>query len=189
MALVKQAEAGSTSAQVEVRLNKNIRLPRDRYTTRVQKRDFGPSKSSGNPMVTYVWEIAAPNDFILDGKKVVIAGYTFTQYLVTRVLADGEKLSAAESTEKKHMEFAEFMKKMGGPLLAPLLGGAEWDDENPPLLDVGTLADVICNTKETPELKADKTPIKNSDGSDMKKMEHFIESFCGKSNVTLNRPF
>ncbi len=183
MALVKTEELKESAKDQAIKLGGKIRLPRDRYTLRLKKREFSLSKSSGNPMVTNTWEIAAPNDIVVDGQKVVIAGQTFTQYLPTKVTQDSEKGTAKEQTVKTQKRFIEEYAKCGMSL-------SDWDDEQPPLLDEGILVDAICSTKVEPDFKDDrKTPIKDAQGNDMKRTIYTLEQVLGKSSLSINSPF
>lgn len=63
-----------------VRNGSNGPLPRDRYTLRCLKAEFGQSKSSGNPMITLKCEIVAPEEIEHGGTKYNISGRDVTFY-------------------------------------------------------------------------------------------------------------
>lgn len=177
MAKVNTAEA---AAKVVGNFNQSMRLPRDRYTLRLKSREFGISKSSQNPMVTLEWEVASPDKVSINGQPVTVAGTVqFKMYLPTRVNGDEEK------TAKAHKRFADIYAKITGQPLT------EWDDENPPLPAEGSLIDAVCSSKEEVDYKDDrKTPIKNADGTDRKRLIPFLEeNSIGKSNAVLNAPY
>lgn len=71
--------------------NKSMRLPPDNYVLRCVEESFGPSKSSGNPMITLEFEIQSPDEIEIAGEKVTIAGTKLTHYVTTQVLNDAEK--------------------------------------------------------------------------------------------------
>lgn len=182
MAIVNVSAAVAQSAS---KLDSKTRLPRDRYTLRLQKREFGVSKSSGNPMITNTWELASPNEVVgTNGTKIVVAGTTFTQYLPTVVYEDAQSKKRDDAkTSNAQKRFAEEYEKCGMKL-------TEFDDENPPLLPEGVLVEAICSSKEEVDYKDDrKTPIKNADGTDRKRLVHVMEQILGKSTTALNTPF
>ncbi len=60
----------------------NVPLPRDRYSWRIKKADFGQSKSSGNDMITLDVEIYYPEEVAhpLNGKTYNVAGRDAKMY-------------------------------------------------------------------------------------------------------------
>lgn len=68
-------------------------IPTDsNYICRITEADFGPSKSSGNPMITINWEIVAPTEVEIGGEMVNVAGVkTQPTYHTSGNSADPEK--------------------------------------------------------------------------------------------------
>jgi hypothetical protein len=83
-----------STTQNEVR-KWNSEIPwthREDYILRVTEESFGPSKSSGNPMITLKMEVVSPETMEVAGAEYNIAGVSFglTKYYPTQVIEDGE---------------------------------------------------------------------------------------------------
>ena len=96
-----------------------VQFPKDsNYIITVKDATFGPSKSSGKPMITMKSEISAPDTVMVDGEEYTVAGVELTTYYVTQSIdehgnLDAEKTkSIAQRLEKLYkaygMDFATF---------------------------------------------------------------------------------
>lgn len=69
------------------------------YILRCIEESFGPSNSSGNPMITLKFEVAAPDSVVGDdGEEMSVAGVPITAYFVTKSLNGSEKQTAEEAS-------------------------------------------------------------------------------------------
>src|SRR6266403_4452850 len=76
--------------------NASIRFPTTTDpVVRIVGASFGPSNSSGNPMVTVNTEVTSPEEMEMDGEMVTVSGVKCTNYFVVKNLKDDEKTSAA----------------------------------------------------------------------------------------------
>lgn len=87
-------------------------FPKDsNYIIACKDATFGPSKSSGKPMITAKFEVVAPDVAMIDGEEVTIAGVEMTMYWVTQSIdehgnLDAEKTkSIAQRIEKLYKAF------------------------------------------------------------------------------------
>ena len=89
------------------KLTSKVAIPKDsNYIIRCTEEKFGPSKSSGNPMITLNFEVVAPEEVIVKGEAYNIAGARVSpMYLTTQSMKDGEvdveKTSAAAGRIEK----------------------------------------------------------------------------------------
>lgn len=67
----------------------NVQITRNRYSLRVKEAVFGPSKSSGNPMLTLNCEIYSPAVIDTEAGKFSIDGVRVTHYLTLTEKAIG----------------------------------------------------------------------------------------------------
>lgn len=143
-----------TETPIEVRLNKNIPLPKKNYVLRCTEEEVKAS-SKGNMMIVIELEIVDPAQVPFGENKVlVLGGTTMTKYLVFKVLnEDG-------STNEKNTGIAIDKLKEFYTLLGL---SKDFDKENPVATNQikGMLIDWICYAKEyticedlTPEQKA-----------------------------------
>lgn len=78
------------------------------YTCRVTEASFGPSKGSGNPMITLSWELVSPKEVEIAGKLVTIAGVSMRDsYHTTANPTDNAKNQANQERIK------DLFKKFG----------------------------------------------------------------------------
>jgi len=68
-----------------------MKLPMDNYVARCIEESFGPSKSTGNPMITLEFEVASPEEVDIAGEKVGVAGIKLKYYATTFNPNDAEK--------------------------------------------------------------------------------------------------
>lgn len=148
------------------RYNRNMNLPQDNYVMRVIEESFGPSKGSGNPMITLKMEIQHPDEMEIDGELVTVAGVIIERYLTTQVKEGG--VINVEKTENCAKRLEDEYKLFG-------LDFSDFNPENPVLKFKGRLVHVRLYAKEqesrkapTPEQKAKnqlgdliKNPITN----------------------------
>lgn len=85
--------------------NAKIQFPTDSdYINRVTTATFGPSKSSGNPMITLELEIVSPRSKDVGGEEIELAGVKCKHYLTIKVLppdnASDKELAYAEEASK-----------------------------------------------------------------------------------------
>lgn len=64
--------------------NSKVQFPKDNYVIRCMDDSFGPSKSSGKPMITLGFEIVSPETITVDGSEYTIAGTELKAYYVTQ---------------------------------------------------------------------------------------------------------
>ena len=72
-------------------------FPQDNFILRCIEESFGPSKSSGNPMITLNYEIVAPETINVAGIEYSVQGLKITPgYYTTATLDDAEKTALNE---------------------------------------------------------------------------------------------
>ena len=121
--------------------NSNVQFPTDsNFVNRITEASFGPSNSSGNPMITWKAEVVSPADVEIGDKTYNIAGVKTINYLVTEV-KDGEGIDAFK-TEACRERVSEFWKKLG---LDPQ--SINWDN-----IDVKPLVNLKIYTQMEPEI-------------------------------------
>lgn len=173
-------------------------LPRNRYVVRCTNEEFGPSKSSGNPMITRTWEIVHPEKVSVNGVDKIVAGLEVTQYLPTIVLQDDKKTRDDTKSDKALSRIKSENEALG--ITDPEAVGAKFDDENPKLVANGIVADAIlsCEASKqfaspTPEEVANGKkfgqPIKDDNGKDIVVYRIRLDSILGKSSMEVNRPY
>lgn len=173
-------------------LTSKDKLPRNRYTCRCTEEVFGPSKSSGNPMITRTWEICLPEQVLINGMNKEIGGVTFNQYLTTKKLgADGTE--DTEGTKKAVGRVLEDYRRLGFP-------STQLDTDNPEMFAKGVVADLILDTDESKQLQSATPeqlaagqkwgdPIKDANGAEIITYRvKFVETL-GRSNVEVNKAF
>jgi hypothetical protein len=164
-----------------IQLNSKTPIPQDRYVCRCTKESFGPSRNSGNLMITREWEIVSPEEVTIGDQKVQVAGQKLYQYLVTKNLED-----AAKSDKSLGRVFDDY-NALGFPTADGI------DDENPTLMAEGKYADIIIGAEEsvarkdpTPEQRAKRQlgdPIKDGNGKDIKTYRPVIKQIIGQASV------
>jgi len=143
-----------TSAAVGA-LSFKDKLPAGRYTIRCIDSAFGPSKSSGNPMITLSWEVVAPERVNINGTEKVIAGIKMDSYHTTINLGANGKRDDAKS-EASLARLSETLKALQLPTTI--------DDENPDLTVFnGIVAEAVLDSDEN-TLKAKATPEQLAQG-------------------------
>jgi hypothetical protein len=180
----------------EVTLNKDVKLPRERYAVRIIEEKFEVSKTSGNPMIVLTGEIVAPETFVnpADGTAITISGVKLRPKYVV--------LSSNESPEKAQANFdrySDLREKLGVPI-----GEEGVDINNPPKVFEGLIIDAICSGKEysprkdpTPEQRAKKqmgSPINGPDGKPIVSYMSEIDEIRGLADEQIlatasNKPF
>lgn len=157
-------------------LNQKVQLPKDAYVVRVIDEKFGPSKSSGNNMITLELEIVAPEE-VKDatGDTIECGGYKFKTYF--SIENDDAKVAARSQDALK-----DLWNKIGK-------NQEEVDWKNPPLffkaaIDSGSPlnVDVILYGKKNVALNAQKQPIKIG-GKDVVEYQVQVDSWHGISTV------
>jgi hypothetical protein len=145
-----------TKLKPEVRVGKNVPLPKKNYVIRCIEEEYKES-SKGNFMIEREWEIVEPAQVEYPDKIVVTAGNTMRQYLTCVVkLPDGGK------DERKTANCMALVRADYTNL------GFDTDvDEDNPLAKnqaKGMLADAICNSKEYIQCE-DLTPEQRAKGN------------------------
>lgn len=93
--------------------NAKMQFPTEsNYVNRITNAVFGPSKSSGNPMVTVSYEICEPQEVEIGGEMVSIAGVSCDSYFPTTVLNPDHSVNE-EKTESARKRFKEFYTLLG----------------------------------------------------------------------------
>src|SRR5437879_5627696 len=70
--------------------NRSVPFPRDNFILRCIEESFGPSKSSGKPMISLEYEVVSPEDAVsADGKRYTVVGEKIIKYYTTKSV-DGE---------------------------------------------------------------------------------------------------
>lgn len=88
-----------------------IQFMRDNYILRILEPKFGESKSSGNPMITFDFEIVSPEEMQVGDEMFNVAGVKLTQYFPTQVIENGQL--DVEKTQKAAARLQDFYKKCG----------------------------------------------------------------------------
>lgn len=125
--------------------NSKSPFPKDRYTLQVIEEKCEPS-SGGNPMITRVLQIVAPEIAQLGENKINVAGLKVYQYLVCKV-GDG---NGGWDAEKSDASFGRLRDDL--LLFDPSI--TQIDDENPPLVAKGKFVDAIVSGKPDKSYKA-----------------------------------
>lgn len=106
------------------KLTSAVQLPTDNYLVRVIEEAFGPSKSSGNPMITLSCEIISPETVSIAGEDYNVAGTKIQpSYFTTKTMKNGEV--DVEKTEYNKVRLDELTTQFKMPAIT--------DPENPAL--------------------------------------------------------
>lgn len=117
------------------------RFPRQEVVLRCLENKFGPSQSSGNPMITLEWEIIHPESVTINGEVKNIMGVKpGSSYFPTIVLAEDKSRNNAKS-DAALARLRDFRKAVDLP-------ADEIDDENPTLDYKGICVDAVCSAEE-----------------------------------------
>lgn len=76
-----------------------LQFPQDNYLVRCTSAIFGPSKSSGKPMITMEFEILSPEVVEIGGEQYTVAGVQTRPYYQVTQSIDGDGNLDAEKTE------------------------------------------------------------------------------------------
>ena len=183
-----------------VELNKDIQLPKDRYTIRVKDVEYGPS-SKGNFMFTWTPELVWPDTFVAgNGTIVSIAGKDLKkQYIALKIKNPETGQWDMEATQKAVDRYFDQLDKWGVDTTEMRESGI--DLNNPPKVIKGLVLDAICGSDEyvrrkdpTPEQKAQNKQgdiIKGADGKEIKSYTAVVYEILGPgdSSVAANKPF
>ena len=168
------------------------RIPKGRYILRVCGTKFGPSGSSGNPMITVEYEILCTGDgkdvVEVGDRKISIAGYRFRKYYITMIAGDPASIS-----EKMGPVF-DLFAACGIPK-------EEIDENNPPHGELlNATLDAILYSKKDPKF-SDPTPedlaagrknggpIKDSSGNVLEFFQVEIDKLLGPCHYEGSRAF
>jgi hypothetical protein len=175
-------------------------FPQDNYLVRCTSAGFGPSKTSGKPMITLEFEILSPEVVEIGGEQFTVAGIqTRPSYHVTQSI-DGEGNLDAEKTET----IKENLDKLCEAFQLPLI-----DNPENPVVDtfVGKVVWALVNSEKFEKRKsptADQLKRGEKQGDILKNpitgeplVSYYpkIERFFGVpaadvvSAATANRPF
>jgi hypothetical protein len=174
--------------------NSKTPFPKDRYAICCIEESFAPSKGSGNPMITRVWEIVSPEVVTNGDRQMNVAGLKMTQYCITKVKDPETKEWDSEKSDKAFGRFATELQLLGYP------PEQDVDDENPPLFAKGKTVDAIVSAKKdvarknpTPEqLRKGQRfgdPIKDANGKDVETYQLQIESILGLSDIKVDAAY
>lgn len=94
--------------------NQKVQFPRDNYVVRVTDESFGPSKSSGNPMITLEFEVVSPEEVqVGTGTYTVVGVGNIRRYYPTIVYADAEGTVDTEKTANAQERVRELYRLFG----------------------------------------------------------------------------
>lgn len=92
----------------------SVMFPTDsNFVNRVIAAEFGPSASSGNPMVTLTCEVVQPEEVEVNGETVTISGVKTTNYYVTTSLDKETKEVDEGKTAANRDKFKSLWSMMG----------------------------------------------------------------------------
>jgi hypothetical protein len=130
--------------------NSQIVFPQDNYILRCTDASFGPSKSSGNPMITLSFEIVAPESINVAGTDYNVAGIKTLDYYLTTQSKDGEGNVNVEKTENLKTRLDDATTKFGIPAVT--------NPENPSIEEFkGKFIWACVNSKTSERRKAPTT--------------------------------
>lgn len=102
-----------------------VQFPQDNFVLLCTEESFGPSKSSGKPMITLKFEVHAPQTANIAGTEYVVAGVEIPFYTVTKSInADGVVDEEKQENVKKRLNalYAQFGLPEPTDLENPTLG-------------------------------------------------------------------
>lgn len=131
--------------------NFKVQFPTDsNFVNRITNATFGPSKSSGNPMITIETEVVSPAEVEIGGELYNISGVKATIYRTTKNLSDAEK---AENNLKQCKEFIAMLFP-DKPEYAE-----KFDPENPDQAMLNEMKGLLILTQMSPDVDEQrKTP-------------------------------
>ena len=142
----------------ETNWNASMQLPTDSdYQNRVTEAIYGPSKSSGNLMITLKAEVIAPDEKEIAGRKVNVSGIPTTNYYTTKIFGDDGQVDVEATKEARRRTFGP-SNDPDNPSLYERLGldGSKVDPENPNMKELVGLCFLSQMTCEVAEQR--KTP-------------------------------
>ena len=127
--------------------NTQVVFPQDNYLIRCIKAEFGPSKSSGKPMITLGFEIVSPENINVAGSEYIVAGQNVSPlYIVTKSIDADGNVDVSKS---------ETIKKMVDDLCAKFKVAEITDPENPDVtVFVGKTVWALLNGEKRERRKA-----------------------------------
>jgi hypothetical protein len=165
----------------EVPLPNNVR-----FIIRCISEEFGPSKSSDNPMITLEWEVVAPESIPVGDKLLTVAGIKLRQYLSTKIFDRETREIDQEKTDKAQTRWVEQNKLLGLPI-------SDLNPENPVKRYENVVADAMLYCKEealfdapTPKDIAGGAKVGKKIGS---KWVPNIGRILGASTTNTNTPY
>lgn len=173
----------------EVSLNKHTALPKDRYTLRCMKEEFGMSKTTSQPMVTRTFEFVTESVKLPDGTTLLLAGSEIIRYYALRSIGTA-KSSAAKATAMLLDNYKQDTELMGIPT-----DWSQFDDEHPTLGCEGVIVDAICGDEQQTERRAPLPHtrlgeiIKGLDGKPIITHQAKILQILGPSTTKVNTPY
>jgi hypothetical protein len=129
-----------------IKWNQGIEFPKENYVLRCTEESFGPSKSSGNPMITLEFEVQSPDEVPVGDDIITVAGVPLRTYLTTKVL-DGDGDIDAEKTENCAKRLEKIYAAFG-------LDFSNFSPDNPTVGFKGKLVHAYCYAKEEEDRKA-----------------------------------
>ena len=139
----------------KVKWSADIAIPTDSgYTAQITEASFGPSKSSGNPMITIKSELCAPESVMVGDKEVSIAGVPLRALYFTTKVLDGNAVVEDKTANARERVFVS--SDPDKPSLWEKLGldGSKEDPENPNVKQlIGMKILVQCSSKEDAQRK------------------------------------
>lgn len=132
--------------------NNEIPINRDTYMIRCIEEGFAPSRSSGKPMITLKFEIAAPETISVAGEDIMVVGVksNLVRYQVTKSVDDQGNVDTEKSASLK-----KALEEMYGQFGIKLT--EELNVDNPPLGFKNKLVWAVLDNERKPMLR---TPTK-----------------------------
>lgn len=130
-----------TDTLPEVKLTKNIPLPKKNYVLRCTEEEYKSSKK-GNMMIERKWEIVDPAEVVQSDRKLILAGTEMTQYVTCIVFLEDGTTKDEKKSAQCLLNLKEDYRKLGFDTNV---------DPTNPLAKAqakGILADWICNAQE-----------------------------------------
>lgn len=157
----------------EKKWNTNVGFNKDTYKIRCTDESFGPSKSSGKPMITLQFEITEPEEMYINGDDYSIVGTRVTNYYITQALNEDGTID--EVKQKSNMERLEKLFKAFG------LDFTGFNPENPTLGFKGKLVWALLYPDVTEQRRA---PTREQAEKGQKQGDILKDPISGKTLTT-----
>lgn len=134
--------------------NSNIQFPTDsNFVNRITSVEFGPSKSSNNPMFTVKCEVISPDAVDVGGEQVGISGVETTNYFTTKTFVK-EKDGSTSIDEVKSAKNLKNCKELIAKLFPDKPEYLEnYNPENPDAEMVKAMVGLCILTQMSPKIE------------------------------------